>query len=85
MYIKYIASFILGRKILNDQESHMSKFLFSAYEADFDCDSQRQSPYVVIADIQLSTYSSCISDTIHKMKGRNPADKTFRNQADFTK
>lgn len=35
MYIKYIASFILGRKILNDQESHMSKFLFSAYEADF--------------------------------------------------
>lgn len=40
MYIKYIASSILGRKILNDQESHMSKFLFSwmyysAYEADF--------------------------------------------------
>lgn len=45
---KYIASFILGRKILNDQESHMSKFYFQHMKQTLDCDSQKAESYVVI-------------------------------------
>ena len=83
-YIKYIALFMLGRKILNDQESHV-KILFSwmdysAYEAEFGLWFTKAESQVVIIDTQLSTYSSFISDTIHKMKGRNPVGKTSRIQ-----
>ena len=75
---------MLGRKILNDQESHV-KILFSlmdssAYEAEFGLWFTKAETQVVIIDTQLSTYYSFISDIIHKKKGRNPVGKTSRIQ-----